>query len=141
MARRSWIYGLFFALLAVAAPVLIRARIATVPNIIHAAKSALSSGKDSPPHQVPMGNLEANPANIVPGSYLVHLFPGQALEDHFKRLGRDISQHVKFDSKIEDSVWYSTRDVNEEILRLIRSDPGVELVEHNVYAYLDQGDE
>jgi len=119
--------------------------VAVLVAILVAAVSTLISTTVAEPtlqalYEAPIGNPHIDPKNIVPGSYAVHLFASETLEGHFERLGRDISQHVAFSAKPDGDNfgwWYSTKDVGGELLRLIRSDRAVEVVEYNGYGDVD----
>jgi soluble P-type ATPase len=67
----------------------------------------------------------------VPGNYGVFLFPGHSIEQHSAAIKTDITPHIMHivNKLWADRVVYSVRNIDNDLLAAIRSDPGVEFVE------------
>ena len=94
----------------------------------------MSSTQDSSAaYQAPLHGGD-NPHRI-PDNYMVHLKSGYTLEQHKRHINLDASSaetiRVIILSKIVDFAR-----LNAEVLAVVRGDPGVELVECNMYIYL-----
>jgi hypothetical protein len=61
---------------------------------------------------------------------MVELFPGYSFEDHCRNIGRDIGEYEVNVLKhvFQESVGYSCRGVDEEVLKDIRADADVKEV-------------
>jgi hypothetical protein len=85
---------------------------------------------NSSPYKAPL-YCPPSPSDIIPDSYLIMLFPGRTLQDHFSIIGVDMKPyfHSSFGEQVFGRVLYSVYSVNEEVLERIRSDIGVQRVE------------
>lgn len=64
-------------------------------------------------------------ADAVPQSYMLTFYPGHTLAKHFAFLGREFTAQ-------ELDQGYFAYDVDDQLLSIIRRDPGVKYVEDNV---------
>jgi len=70
---------------------------------------------------------------------MIWLFPGISLEQHWDAVGTDVHdllQFKLFDDENGLGVVYVVRDMDDDLLRTVRADRGVQLVECNQRVYL-----
>ena len=94
--------------------------------------------------RAPLRNSDLPPQNIVPGQYLVYLQPGYTLEDHKRTVGEAALPEgsIKAVHNLHTAQYdvYYTAQLSESSLDTIRLDPGVEFVECDICAWLDDDD-
>lgn len=67
----------------------------------------------------------------IPDEYFVHLHANHTIESHFQFIGKDLASEAEKFHPIKYINAYTVRLDSYTIHNLIRSDPGVKLVEHN----------
>lgn len=82
--------------------------------------------------------LQSQPKDmILPGRYIVTLVLGHSLADHEAVVGRDLAPFWERQFKLlEPQVVYSVRNVDDELLQAIRSDPKCERVDYDLKGQL-----
>lgn len=76
------------------------------------------------------------PDLIIPRAFGVRLGPGHSMSEHQVVLDKDVRPFIRDDFRIgHDGLVYTVRDVDDQLLRAIRSDPMVVLVTCSVYNY------
>lgn len=69
----------------------------------------------------------------LPNSYIVWLAPGYSLQEHAMTIRHNVATHFRSETDVYitsgGKVIYCGFDINDELLRVIRSDENVELVE------------
>ena len=82
------------------------------------------------PCEAPLLPPNANLEDFVTGHYGVYLLPGHTLQKHFEVIQTDLTPYIRHvvDRIFVDRVVYRCRHVDDVMLALIRSDPGVEVV-------------
>jgi len=80
--------------------------------------------------KAPYKKIESSPYSDGPRGYFVYLLPGHTLAQHSAAIGRDIQPHISrvLDSIHKDRTVYIGKNIDEELLDLIRMDKGVEYV-------------
>ncbi|KAF2477141.1 uncharacterized protein BDR25DRAFT_349035 [Lindgomyces ingoldianus] len=66
----------------------------------------------------------------VHGWYIIHLRPGHTMEKHSEAVGVDMEtySHGVLDTVYPNNVAYLGRDIDKDLLKRVREDPGVESV-------------
>ncbi|KAK7756069.1 hypothetical protein SLS62_002012 [Diatrype stigma] len=81
-----------------------------------------------------MAPLQSQPNHlIIPGRYIVTLASGHNLADHSAVIGRDLALFGGRQFKLlEPQVVYSVHNVDDELLKAIRSDPKCVRVDYDL---------
>src|SRR3954452_18753158 len=89
--------------------------------------------------KAPLRPPHSNPDNIIPGSYIVFLFPGQSLEQHSGVVKMDLLKYVRhiYEILYPEKVVYHAENVGDALLATIRSDSGVDLVDFDARTFLN----
>jgi hypothetical protein len=77
------------------------------------------------PYEAPLDGCKET---VTPGEYAVSLYPGHSVKNHFAVIGHDIYLTSHNDLFFHGSTVYWAKDIEEDILIAIRSDPGVHSV-------------
>ena len=90
-----------------------------------------------PPYEAPLESTTGNDASIIPNAYIVELRRGYNFIEHAKTIDKNLSPHLEelrtekydFNEKEEwvfrEGVVYYVKDIDDELLVVIRADRGV----------------
>jgi len=81
--------------------------------------------------KVPQAPYHRSGSNLIEDTYLVRFRKGHTLEDHYKFLGRNISENATLFKNLPIIGGYHARLDAYTVHDLIRYDPGVSLVYHD----------
>ena len=89
------------------------------------------------PRLSPLSNCNLSLENIVPTEYIIYLAMDYSLDDHKRTVGAALpGGSIELVGKLYSNaaVWYSAK-LDASSLDIIRSDPGVELVECDLFKW------
>lgn len=81
----------------------------------------------------PAPYLRSKPAKLIENQYLVALYDGHTIDDHFEAIGLNLSQYASLFYRLDSLNAYQARLDSHTVHQLIRHDPGVEFVEPDSY--------
>jgi hypothetical protein len=80
--------------------------------------------------EAPLRHFNDAKRDVIPGEFLVYLNPGHSIANYSAAVGTKMEAYMRADPgiKAEEETVYSCKEINDDLMKRVRSDPGVEEV-------------